>query len=101
MFNNYGARPNEELLFSHGFALPGNQADATTLTLTLTLTLTPTLNPHPNPNPNPNPNPHPHPHPKPNPNPNQAGTYSTLTNLTSDSCTPTEQGYFASTGTTR
>ena len=49
VFNNYGARPNEELLFSHGFALPGNQADATTLTptLTLTLTLTPTLTPTP------------------------------------------------------
>ena len=43
VFNNYGARPNEELLFSHGFALPGNQADATTLTPTLTLTLTLTL----------------------------------------------------------
>ena len=37
LLNNYGARPNEELLFSHGFALAGNPADATTLVLALAL----------------------------------------------------------------
>lgn len=33
VFNNYGNRPNEELLFSYGFSLHANPADATTLIL--------------------------------------------------------------------
>ena len=33
LFNNYGARPNEELLFSHGFALVNNPLDTVDLVL--------------------------------------------------------------------
>ena len=35
VFNNYGARPNEELLFSHGFCLRDNAMDAVSLVLAM------------------------------------------------------------------